>query len=248
MAHRSTLLSSASFRAEPLSARAIDPPAEVVPLDASNGRLALRSPDLYVDWQLNTPKFITWDSFGVAAGGAVRIELWQDGASGPAFRSVITASTPDTGRFAWTPSSSGLDYGTYGLHIRIISVANPAVYDMSTEPFTVPENGNIFYVNDNSTTGDQYTTAVGANRNDGKLASAPKPDPVNLFRTYDITAGATLFIDQGSYPLIDTLQLSGSVDRGLGLDTAFTIHGPTNPGTTALMLAANPGCASAGAD
>ncbi len=217
------------------------PAAEVVPLDASNGRLALRSPDLYVDWQLNTPKFITWDSFGVAAGGAVRIELWQDGASGPAFRSVITASTPDTGRFAWTPSSSGLDYGTYGLHIRIISVANPAVYDMSTEPFTVPENGNIFYVNDNSTTGDQYTTAVGANRNDGKLASAPKPGPVNLFRTYDITAGATVFIDQGSYPLIDTLQLSGSVDRGLGLDTAFTIHGPTNPGTTALMLAANPG-------
>ena len=70
------------------------------------------SPDLYVDWQLNTPKFITWDSFGAAAGAAVRIELWQDGASGPAFRAVIAASTPDTGRFAWTPSASVESSGT----------------------------------------------------------------------------------------------------------------------------------------
>jgi hypothetical protein len=214
------------------------PAAQTVPLDATNGRLALRSPDLYVDWELNTPKFITWDSFGVAAGSSVRIELWQDGPSGPAFRSLITASTPDTGRFAWTPSSSGLNYGTYGLHIRISLVTNPNVYDMSSEPFTVPESGNTYYVNDNSTTGDQYTTAVGANRNDGKLPSAPKPNPVNLFRTYDVTGGANVYIDNGSYPLIDMLQLSGSVDRGLGLDTAFAIHGPTNQGATATLFTA----------
>jgi Malectin domain/Right handed beta helix region/Periplasmic copper-binding protein (NosD) len=217
------------------------PPNTTVPLDATNGRLALRSPDLYVDWQLNTPKFITWDSFGAAAGSAVRIELWQDSPSGTHFLSLITASTPDTGRFAWTPSANGLTYGTYGLHIRIISVANPSVYDMSTEPFTVPENGNTYYVNDASTTGDQYTTAPGSNRNDGKLPSAPKPNPVNLFRVYDITAGATVYIDTGNYPLIYTLQLSGSVDRGLGLDTAFTIDGPTNAGATAAMLTAIPG-------
>ena len=217
------------------------PPGTTVPLDATDGRLALRSPDLYVDWQLNTPMFITWDSFGAAAGAAVRIELWQDSPSGPVLRSLITASTPDTGRYAWTPSSSGLDYGTYGLHIRIVSVADPSVYDMSTEPFTVPENGNTYYVNDGSKTGDQYTTAVGSNRNDGKLPSAPKPNPVNLFREYDITAGATVYVDTGNYPLIYTLQLSGSVDRGLGLDTAFTIDGPTNAGATATFFTAIPG-------
>src|SRR5205085_1792296 len=143
----------------------------------------------------------------------VRIELWQDGPNGPAFRSTIALSTADTGRYSWTPSANGLTYGDSGLHIRVISVVNASVYDMSTEAFKVPENGSIYYVNDSSTAGDQYTTAVGSNRNDGKLASAPKPNPVNLFRTYDITGGATVYIDTGTYPLIDTLQLSASVDR-----------------------------------
>jgi Ca2+-binding RTX toxin-like protein len=217
------------------------PPGQTVPLDAANGRLALRAPDLYTDWELDKPKFITWDSYGAAAGGAVRIELWKDGASGPAFLSTIIASTPDTGRYSWTPSASALSYGTYGLHIRIISVANNSVYDMSTEPFTVPENGNTYYVNDSSSAGDQYTSAAGSNRNDGKLASAPKPNPVNLFRTYDVTGDAIVYVDTGTYPLITGLQLSASTDRGLGLDTAFTIHGPTNPGTTALLTPAIPG-------
>jgi hypothetical protein len=206
------------------------PVVESQPGDLTNGRLALRSPDLYVNWELDRPKFITWDSFGAAAGNPVRIELWQDGPSGPALRSVIAASAPDTGQFSWTPSSSGLSAGDQGLRIRIVSAANPKIYDMSTETFAIPQAGNTFYVNDTSTTGDEYTTAVGSNRNTGKLPSAPLGNPDNLFRTYaGIGPGSVVYVDTGSYPLLVPLQLSGTTDFGLGLHQGFSIIGPTNP-------------------
>ena len=70
-----------------------------------------------------------------------------------------------------------MPYGTYGLRIEVSLVSDPAVFDRSTETFTVPENGSTYYVNDGSTANDQYTTAAGSNRNDGKLPSAPKPNP-----------------------------------------------------------------------
>ncbi|MBC9882178.1 LEPR-XLL domain-containing protein, partial [Bradyrhizobium sp. INPA01-394B] len=186
--------------------------------DSTLGRLALRSPDLYADLTVNKPLFITWDSYGAAANNPVKIELWQDGPNGPQFLATIAASAPDTGRFAWTPSASGLTAGTHGLRIQISSVAHPTIYDRSTETFTVPEAGTTYYVD----------AVSGANRNDGKVANAPKASPVNLFRTYDIGAGSVVNIAAGDYALIDTLQLSGTTDHGFGLDTGFTINGASN--------------------
>lgn len=191
--------------------------ADNLPGDSTLGRIALRSPDLYADLTVNKPLFITWDSYGAAANNPVKIELWRDGPNGPQFLATIAASTPDTGRFAWTPSDSGLTAGTHGLRIQISSVAHPTIYDRSTETFTVPEAGTTYYVDAN-----------GANRNDGKVANAPKASPVNLFRTYDIGAGSVVNIAAGDYALIDTLQLSGITDHGFGLDTGFTINGASN--------------------
>src|SRR5581483_2905207 len=112
--------------------------ADVIPGNSMLGRIALRSPDLYVNWDVDTPKFISWDSYGAAAGQPVAIQLWQDSGSGPQFLATITSSTPDTGEYIWTPSQSGITAGTTGLRIRIASVANSSVYDMSTETFAVP--------------------------------------------------------------------------------------------------------------
>ena len=199
---------------------------------ASGGRLALTSPDLYTDWDADTARLITWNSFGAAVGAPVRLELWQDTPNGPTFRAVIAASAADTGAFKWTPSDSGVADGTHGLRIRIASVSDPAVFDVSAETFTTPEAGTAYYVNDSSSVGDVplngSAIGLGSNRNDGKTPDAPKPNPVNLFRTYDIGPGSTVYIETGDYPLIDTLRLSGSVDRGFGFDSGFTIQGPSS--------------------
>ena len=91
---------------------------------------------------------------------------------------------------------------------------------MSTEPFTVPEAGSTYYV-----------ATTGSNRNDGMSAAAALPNPVNLFREYNIEAGAVVNIAAGSYPLIVPLQLSGTTNYGFGLDTGFTIDGAPGGGT-----------------
>ncbi|MEO6842783.1 MAG: right-handed parallel beta-helix repeat-containing protein [Bradyrhizobium sp.] len=200
---------------------------DVIPGNATLGRISLRSPDLYVNWDVNTPKFVSWDSFGAAAGQPVTIQLWQDGANGPQFLATIASSTPDTGQIIWTPSQSGITAGTTGLRIRIVSVANPSVYDMSTETFAVPRSGSTYYV-----------ATTGSNRNDGKDINAPLPNPDVLFRDYAVGAGSVVNIAAGSYPLIQPLQLSGTTDFGFGLDAGFTVNGAVGGGT--VFLAANP--------
>ena len=45
----------------------------------------------------------------------MRIDVYQDGPSGPQFLTNITTSTADTGSYTWIPQDSGLTYGTFGL-------------------------------------------------------------------------------------------------------------------------------------
>jgi Ca2+-binding RTX toxin-like protein len=197
----------------------------------STAKLALRSPDLYVDWERDRPRRILWDSFNNDAEANVRIDLYQDGPDGPTLIANISPGTADDGEHLWIPfAHNGISYDTHGLRIHISFVGNAAAHDRSTEGFSVPEDGTTYYVNasaDGITDAEHdYTTAVGSNRNTGKRPDAPKPNPVNVLRTYELTSGATLLVDPGTYSLFDTISLSGLVDRGLGLDRGFTIAGP----------------------
>ena len=113
-------------------------------------------------------------------------------------------------------------------------------FDRSTEPFTVPEIGSEFYVDDASDTDDEYTpSAVGSNRHTGMLPTAPKPNPINLLRTYDLKAGDTLHVDTGTYPLLETITLSATPGVGWGNDVAFRMTGPTDPARIASLITAN---------
>jgi hypothetical protein len=61
--------------------------------------------------------------------------------------------------------------------------------------------GANYYVNDNSTTGDAYCTAVGNAANNGLSASTPKATLTNLLSVYSgtLTAGDVIYIDAGTY-------------------------------------------------
>ncbi len=61
--------------------------------------------------------------------------------------------------------------------------------------------GTSYYVNDGSTAGDQYTTAVGNDANSGKSPDQPMASLGALLRAYTLTAGDTVYIDTGSYTL-----------------------------------------------
>ncbi len=205
-------------------------------------RISLRYPDLYADLEKDKPLTLRWETFGNSSESPVRIELWQDGLHGPALRQTIAAATADDGEHIWIPSSSGLDFGTYGLRIQVSLVNVPIAIDRSQETFTVPEAGTTYWVDDASNVDDEYTPGgIGDNRHTGKLATAPKPYATNLLRVYELNAASVLNIDTGEYSMIDPVNLSGTTDLGLGLDEGFTVRGPVDVSRIAGLFPAIPG-------
>lgn len=133
----------------------------VTDIDQAAAHIQIVAPDLYVDWVLTAPHQIRWQTIGNATGSSVKIDLYQDGATGPQFLRAITASTPDTGSFTFIPEAYGLIAGTRGLRVRVALASDPLAADTSSETFAIPEASNLLYVNDDSTAGDEYTTAPG---------------------------------------------------------------------------------------
>lgn len=210
--------------------------------ETPRAHIELRYPDLYTDWEREKPRLIRWESYNNVGETNVRIDLYQDDpVHGPALYKTITASTPDDGEFLWQPVDSQLGYGVYGLRVVVSFVGDNSVIDRSSETFTVPENGDVYWVDDASNLNDEYTpTAIGSNRNTGKLATAPKPNPINVLRVYDLGSGAVLNVDTGAYPLIYTATLSSKPGVGLGTDRGFLFRGPSNASRIAEFTTAIP--------
>jgi parallel beta-helix repeat protein len=216
---------------------ALGPPAHPI----ASPQIALRYPDLYTDWEENTPHAILWNTYENTTLAPVRIDLFQDGPNGTTFLANIATSVPDTGQYFWIPSHSGIGYGTHGLRIQLSLVGNPTVTDRSTEPFAVPENTTTFYVaSSTSTTNDDPTigTALGSNRNTGRTASQPKPLPNNILRTYILVPGDMLYVNTGDYALFAPVAVSGLA--GTGGSAGFGFTGPADPARVAMMSLANP--------
>ncbi|MDB5358544.1 MAG: hypothetical protein JWN24_4997, partial [Phycisphaerales bacterium] len=198
----------------------------------------LITPQLYVDWQPDQPHTISWTTFN-GGGSPVRIDVYQDVSGVPQLLKNITPSIPDTGSLSWIPQNFALTYGTFGLRIKVSLVSTPSASDLSSETFAIPENTHTYYVNDGSTTGDQYTMAVGSNRNTGRLPTAPKPLLSTLFAAYSLGSTDTIYVDTGTYQHIGSIVISGNPAIGNG--QGVTIIGPTNNGTVAQISAPNTG-------
>ena len=76
-----------------------------------------------------------------------------------------------------------------------------------------------YYVNDGDLTGDQYTTAVGDDSNDGLDPSRPKASIRSVLDTYDLGPGDIILV-QGTYDNISRLKSSRNL---LVLDARSTI-------------------------
>ncbi|HTW68745.1 MAG TPA: right-handed parallel beta-helix repeat-containing protein, partial [Acetobacteraceae bacterium] len=206
-------------------------------------QIVLISPVLYVNWVNNAPHTITWQNIGNAGAlnQSVNIALYQETSLGsglpsePVFLQTLATAVPNTGSFTWNPTPASIPYGTYGLIVQVTLVSDPAVFNRSTEAFTVPENGTNYYVNVTSA-----ATDPGSNRNDGMSASEPLPNIDNVLRQYSLTSGSVIYVAGGTYPMIDPFDVSGELNYGLGLDQGFIVQGPTS-GPAAILVPAIPG-------
>ncbi len=73
---------------------------------------------------------------------------------------------------------------------------------------------NAYYVNDDATTGDVFTQAVGNDANNGTSSLTPKRTVTNLMATYNLNGGDVVFIDKGNYTESFTV---GGNDEGASL-------------------------------
>ena len=202
-------------------------------LNTTNGRIALRWPDLYTDWEATKSRTIRWETYGNSGEAQVVIGLYQDTPSGPNLIAQISAGTADDGEFEWSPLQSGVGPDTHDLRIQVSLSGSPMVVDRSAEVFSVPEDTDTFFVNDDVTLDDEYTTTIGSNRNTGRLASAPKPNLLNVLRIYQLQAGDDLFVDTGDYPSLFPILVSNQAE--FGNDEGFSLSGPTDANRSATI-------------
>src|SRR5205823_1379059 len=157
--------------------------------------IALDYPKFYVDWEIGAPHLIQWHTYQVS--GNVGLEV--DDASGTKVADIAVVSAAD-GSFRWSPQSSGIGGDNYKRYrIRITSVDDSTVSDLSREAFAVPPNGDSYYVNDASTVGDELTTAAGNIRATGRAPDVPKSILQGILDSYVLGPGDTVFIDTGYY-------------------------------------------------
>ena len=81
----------------------------------------------------------------------------------------------------------------------------PLTFILGCLLLSLPSYATNYYVNEATTTGDIYTTAIGNNANNGTSPSTPKATLTNVWTTYGpsgtnvLTAGDTVFVDAGTY-------------------------------------------------
>lgn len=95
-------------------------------------RLSIRviSPNGGERWAVGSTQTIRWTSAGVT--GNVSIELSRDGGSN---WTTIVASTDNDGSQAWSVTGPA----TIQARIKVVSIANPAIFDISDRNFTITE-------------------------------------------------------------------------------------------------------------
>ena len=155
---------------------------------------------------------------GVAAPTA-DVQFSSDGgANWATVGSAVAMDARGRGRFTFTPTVA-----SDNAMVRVVSRDGSRPQDASDAFFQVAPAGRHFYVNDNSTAGDVFTTAVGANANSGKSPDKPMATLAAVLASYDLESGDVVHMDTGTYELFHNLlilpQDSGVRIEGAGAAT-----------------------------
>lgn len=157
---------------------------------------------------------LNWIATGAATSHTVRVEFSQDG--GVSYSILSTGISAAAGTYAWDTTG----FGSTPLGVwRVVSETDGAISDASDAAFTLRTGGAItYYVNDASTLGDVYCSAIGQATNLGFTAASPLDSLKRVLATFDLEPGDRVFVDTGSYSAPFGVTL-GQYDAG---------H-PTNP-------------------
>jgi hypothetical protein len=94
---------------------------------------------------------------------------------------------------------TNLGAGTYYLHVVAGPQFSSNSFELDIDPTTGASSTVVYYVNDGSTAGDTYTTAVGDDHNTGTDPAHPMATVQKVIDTYTLTANSLVVIDTGTY-------------------------------------------------
>jgi hypothetical protein len=168
-----------------------------------------------------TNVMLRWDSRGNLSGMTIRVELSQNG--GQSWQTLATGIPVGSNQYAWnsTEFASGFTYKW-----RAFSEQDVTALAESERNFAVRNTNFIFYVNDDSTSGDIYTTAAGSLFQSGLATNQPLPSLRDVIEQYDLAAGDVVYVDTGSYSNNGGVVLTPRNQSALS--GVITIEGSTN--------------------
>ncbi len=207
----------------------------------SNAMIRMEYPEYYTDWPATEGRPILWRTYDPTGpsqvlAGLVDITLEREGFGQVAHIATVPANQ---GVFGWSPQSSGITGSLdHRYRIKISLQGSATINARSREPFSVPNAGGNYYVNDATLGAGDLTLAIGNNRNTGLSPSSPKANLLPILRSYDLGPGDTVHIDAGNYINVRNVVLSGNLTQGN--DEGLTITGPSDPLRIATLNRANP--------
>ena len=121
-------------------------------------------PNYYTDWQASVGHAILWHSYNVSGNVISNSTMRREPRNWPTLptyppRRALMAGARRPAASRATPTARYV--------IRITADADNTISSTSREPFSVPITTSHYYINDSSTAGDEYTTAIGSDRNTG---------------------------------------------------------------------------------
>ncbi len=164
---------------------------------------------------------LLWIAHGAAATHTIRLDFSPN--EGSSWQTIVSNRSAASGAYAWNTT---LFTNTVRALWRIVSESDTNTTARSEKPFAVRNGPMTFYVNDSSTNGDVYTSAVGSSTNLGLLPSAPKASLQQILDAYDLEGGDTVYVDTGVYTGSVQAVIS-QLDAGDGL-SRVVIQGSTN--------------------
>ena len=206
--------------------------------------LRISAPNFYADLVPSLPYEIRWETYQVPGTDSLAVVLLRSDGTELA---EVSSTVVSAGSVTWSPGQfvSGDPDLRYRIELRTSGAT--ALTARSREPFSVPavvpDQARTFFVNDRHTSDDEFTTAVGNNRNTGTTAGDPKEVIRPLVLSYALGAGDLVQLDTGTYIHAVNLNLSGSfqaADPRMNTVQRTWIVGPTDPHRTALVDRANP--------
>ena len=147
---------------------------------------------------------LEWVGGNLGAGATVNLQFSTN--NGTSWSNIATGVAATNESYTWVPA---IDHPS--VYWRVVSATNPAAVSTNARPFSVRTTTNTvfnFYVNDDSSAGDVYCSALGSNANSGIYSNVPKRSLQAILDVYDLEGGDTVYVDTGDYATNQTQSIS----------------------------------------